>query len=63
MRERDWKRGRSIEEIKANMSPSTEETEQIEQEVRKQYKSVHLNVMSVSEEASMENLVTTTQYL
>ena len=54
----DWEIGKSIEEIKANRSPTHNETREIEDGLRKANKSVQLNVAQTSVPFSKDNIIT-----
>ena len=57
----DWKIGKSIEEIKANRSPTDDETREIEDGLRKANKNVLLNVTQTSVAFSKDNIITLSQ--
>ena len=57
----DWKIGKSIEEIKANRSPTHNETREIEDGLRKANKTIQLNVTQTSITFSKDNIITLAQ--
>ena len=57
----DWKVGKSIEEIKAERSPTHKEAIEIEEGLRKTTKTVQLNVTQTSVAFSKDNIITLAQ--
>ena len=61
MGKENWKIGKSIEEIKADRSPTHDEARKIEDRLRKANKNIQLNVTQTSVTFSKDNIITLAQ--
>ena len=57
----DWSDGRSIKEIKERMLPTAEQNEEIDAEVKKKFKTVHINLSKVESKDEKTNFISLAQ--
>ena len=57
----DWSDGRSIKEIKERMSPTAEQNKEIDAEVKKKFKTAHINLSKVAAKDENTNFISLAQ--
>ena len=57
----DWSDGRSIKEIKERMSPTAEQNDEIDAEVKKKFKAAHINLSKVAPKDAKTNFISLAQ--
>ena len=57
----DWSDGRSIREIKKRMSPTAEQNEEIDAEVKKKFKTANINISKVAHKDAKTNFISLAQ--
>ena len=61
MTQNDWRAGRSIDEIRQKLSPTTEQKQEIESEIKKKFQEINLNLAKTEEVELEQNIISVAQ--